>query len=74
MDNSNKTPNITLVGEHAVAYIVEEDLTQSVLTDEQEKELALEFLMENELYQKFLMWIDIKNEIEKNVKEINSNL
>lgn len=53
---------------------MDEDLTQPVLTEEQEYLLMKEFIDENQLMVKFMMWLDIKNEIAKNVKEINAGL
>jgi len=51
---------------------MENNLTQNTLTIEQEQEQALQFLMENELYGKFLMWMEIQEEIKKNAEKINA--
>jgi len=53
---------------------IEEDLTQPVLTEEMDCQLMREFIEENELMVKYMMFCDIKEEIAKNVKEINAGL
>lgn len=45
--------------------IVEEDLTQPVLSEEEERTLALEFILEQDLYQKFMLWCGIQDQIKK---------
>jgi hypothetical protein len=59
--------NNQLVGEQAVAMIAEEDLTQAVFAEGEEEQLAIEFLEENGLYTKFLLWCGIKDQL-KNLK------
>jgi hypothetical protein len=59
--------NNQLVGEHAVATIVEENLTQDIFAEGEEEQLAIEFLEENGLYAKFLLWCGIKEQL-KNLK------
>jgi len=48
--------------------------SQPTLTIEEEQEQALLFIMENELYTKFMMWLDIKQAIKENVEKINQGL
>jgi hypothetical protein len=60
--------NNQLVGEHAVATIVEENLTQDIFAEGEEEQLAIEFLEENGLYAKFLLWCGIKEQL-KNLKD-----
>jgi hypothetical protein len=59
--------NNQLVGEQAVAMIVEENLTQAIFAEGEEEQLAIEFLEENGLYTKFLLWCGIKDQL-KNLK------
>ena len=59
--------NDQLVGEQAVATIVEENLTQDIFAEGEEEQLAIEFLEENGLYTKFLLWCGIKDQL-KNLK------
>ena len=59
--------NNQLVGEQAVATVVEEDLTQAIFAEGEEEQLAIEFLEENGLYTKFLLWCGIKEQL-KNLK------
>ena len=60
--------NNQLVGDHAMATIVEENLTQPIFTEGEEEKLAIEFLEENGLYAKFLLWCGIKEQL-KNLKD-----
>jgi hypothetical protein len=60
--------NNQLVGEQAVATVVEEDLTQAIFAEGEEEQLAIEFLEENGLYTKFLLWCGIKDQL-KNLKD-----
>jgi hypothetical protein len=60
--------NNQLVGEQAVATIVEENLTQDIFAEGEEEQLAIEFLEENGLYAKFLLWCGIKEQL-KNLKD-----
>ena len=67
----NKTTlsvNNKLTGEHAVATIVEDNLTQDIFSEGEEEKLAIEFLEENGLYAKFLLWCGIKEQL-KNLKD-----
>ena len=43
------------------------DLTQAVFAEGEEEQLAIEFLEENGLYTKFLLWCGIKDQL-KNLK------
>jgi len=56
-----------LVGEQAVATVVENNLTQDIFAEGEEEQLAIEFLEENGLYAKFLLWCGIKEQL-KNLK------
>ena len=51
--------------------IVEEDLTQSVLSEDEERELALEFVLEHNLYQKFMLWCGLQDQLKKLADSIN---
>ena len=48
--------------------VVEENLTQDIFTEGEEEKLAIEFLEENGLYAKFLLWCGIKEQL-KNLKD-----
>jgi hypothetical protein len=54
-----------LVGENAMAIVVEENLTQDIFAEGEEEQLAIEFLEENGLYTKFLLWCGIKDQLKK---------
>ena len=56
-----------LVGEQAVATIVDDNLVQDIFAEGEEEQLAIEFLEENGLYAKFLLWCGIKDQL-KNLK------
>jgi hypothetical protein len=45
----------------------ENDLTQDIFAEGEEEQLAIEFLEENGLYAKFLLWCGIKEQL-KNLK------
>ena len=67
----NKTTlsvNNQLVGEQAVATIVDDNLVQDIFAEGEEEQLAIEFLEENGLYAKFLLWCGIKEQL-KNLKD-----
>ena len=51
---------------------VVEDLTQIVYAEGEEGELAIRFLEENGLYQKFLLWQGIQEQL-KNLKDSLAN-
>jgi hypothetical protein len=57
--------NSNLVGEQAVATIVEEDLTQPIFAEGEEEKLAIQFIEENELYVKFMLWCGIQDQLKK---------
>ena len=44
------------------------DLTQDIFAEGEEEQLAIEFLEENGLYAKFLLWCGIKDQL-KNLKD-----
>ena len=58
---------ITLSENELTPKIVEENLTQAIFAEGEEEQLALEFLEENGLYAKFLLWCGIKDQL-KNLK------
>jgi len=60
--------NNQLVGEHAVATIVEENLTQPIFTEGEEEKLAIQFLEETGLYTKFLLYCGIQEQL-KSLKD-----
>ena len=43
--------------------IVEEDLTQPIFAEGVEEKLALDFILENDLYQKFMIWCAIQDQL-----------
>jgi hypothetical protein len=45
-----------------------DDLTQDIFAEGEEEQLAIEFLEENGLYAKFLLWCGIKEQL-KNLKD-----
>ncbi len=42
-----------------------EDLTQEVFTEGEEEKLAIQFLEENDLYAKFLLWCGLQDQLKK---------
>ena len=48
--------------------IVEEDLTQEIFAEGEEEQLAIQFLEENALYSKFLLWCGIQSQL-KSLKD-----
>jgi hypothetical protein len=52
--------------------IVEENLTQITYTEGEEGQLAIEFLEENGLYSKFLLWQGIKEQLKKLKEDLAS--
>ena len=65
------SPNATiteLTGEHAVITIVEENLTQAIFAEGEEEKLAIQFIEENALYTKFMLWCGIQDQL-KNLKD-----
>lgn len=63
-----KNRTTKLVGEQAVAILVEDDLTQSIFDEGQEEKLALEFVMEYNLYHKFMLWCGLQDQL-KSLKD-----
>ena len=59
--------NNQLVGEHAMATMVEEDLTQATFAEGEEEQLAIQFIEETGLYTKFLLYCGIQEQL-KNLK------
>jgi len=48
--------------------IVEEDLTQEIFAEGEEEQLAIQFIEENALYTKFMLWCGIQDQL-KNLKD-----
>ena len=44
---------------------VEENLAQPILSQEEEMRMAIQFIEENELYTKFLLWCGIQDQLKK---------
>ena len=59
--------NNQLVGEHAMATLIEEDLTQATFAEGEEEQLAIQFIEETGLYTKFLLYCGIQEQL-KNLK------
>jgi hypothetical protein len=59
---------LTLSVNELTPKIVEENLTQDIFAEGEEEKLAIEFLEENGLYAKFLLWCGIKEQL-KNLKD-----
>jgi hypothetical protein len=45
--------------------VVVEDLTQPIFNEGEEEKLAIQFIEENELYTKFLLWCGIQEQLKK---------
>jgi len=52
--------------------VIEEDLQQTIFTEDEEMRLAIEFLEECGLYNKFLLWVGIKNQLKQLKKGLES--
>ena len=48
----------------------EENLAQPILSEEEEMRMAIQFIEENELYTKFLLWCGIQDQLKKLAEEI----
>lgn len=48
--------------------IVEENLTQDIFAEGEEEKLAIQFIEENALYTKFMLWCGIQDQL-KNLKD-----
>lgn len=57
--NRTKTTDIEIVSE--------DNLTQNTMSEEDESKLALTYIMETQQYHKFLIWIDIQNQINSSI-------
>jgi len=44
---------------------VEENLTQEIFAEGEEEKLAIQFIEENELYTKFLLWCGMQDQLKK---------
>ena len=51
--------------EEQQAVVVAEDLTQEIFTEGEEGQLAIQFLEDNGLYQKFLIYCGIQEQLKK---------
>jgi len=61
-----RNPTIpVLTGEQAVATIVEENLTQDIFSEGEEEKLAIQFIEENALYTKFMLWCGLQEQLKK---------
>ena len=68
VDNTTRlSVNNQLVGEHAMATIIEDDLTQATFAEGEEEQLAIQFIEETGLYSKFLLYCGIQEQL-KNLK------
>jgi hypothetical protein len=47
--------------------IVEDNLTQNIFAEGEEEKLAIQFIEENDLYTKFMLWCGIQDQL-KNIK------
>jgi hypothetical protein len=65
--STSGTTHVKITAEGDVATIVEENLTHDIFAEGEEEQLAIEFLEENGLYTKFLLWCGIKDQL-KNLK------
>ena len=64
-ETTDNTKGVYVSGEH-----IEENLTQIVYNEGEEGQLAIEFLEENGLYSKFLLWQGIKEQLKKLREEL----
>jgi lysyl-tRNA synthetase class I len=51
---------------------VEENLAQPIFTEIEEMKLAIQFIEENELYTKFLLWCGIQEQLKKAEDNLDS--
>ena len=65
----NKT---TLSVNNNVEVVSENDLTQPIFAEGEEEKLAMQFIEENELYVKFMLWCGLQDQLKKLAKEINN--
>jgi hypothetical protein len=52
--------------------VVEENLAQTIFSEDEEMKLAIQFLEENGLYSKFLLWCGIQDQLKKLREELGS--
>jgi hypothetical protein len=48
--------------------VIEENLTQDIFAEGEEEKLAIQFIEENALYTKFMLWCGIQDQL-KNLKD-----
>ena len=58
----------TLSVNNNVEVVSENDLTQPIFAEGEEEKLAIQFIEENELYVKFMLWCGIQDQL-KNLKD-----
>jgi len=58
----------TLSVNNNVEVVSENDLTQDIFADGEEEKLAIQFIEENALYTKFMLWCGIQEQL-KNLKD-----
>ena len=58
----------TLSVNNNVEVVSENDLTQSIFAEGEEEKLAMQFIEENALYTKFMLWCGIQDQL-KNLKD-----
>jgi len=59
---------ITLSEHELTLTIVEENLTQNIFAEGEEEKLAIQFIEENALYTKFMLWCGIQEQL-KSLKD-----
>ena len=59
--------NTTTSGEDNFELVSDNDLTQPIFAEGEEEKLAIQFIEENELYVKFMLWCGIQDQL-KNLK------
>jgi len=58
----------TTLSTNETPELVVEDLTQEIFAEGEEEKLAIQFIEENELYTKFLLWCGVQEQLKK-IKE-----
>ncbi len=57
--------NKTTLSVNETPELVVEDLTQEIFAEGEEEKLAIQFIEENELYSKFLLWCGLQEQLKK---------
>ena len=55
----------TLSVNNNVEVVSENDLTQSIFAEGEEEKLAIQFIEENALYTKFMLWCGLQDQLKK---------